>query len=385
MKNPLTLLLLFVTSISFAQPSTDSKIVIVACKTGDLLVDGSMVAAIAADDAHQERLSPGDHYLQLKTPTEKFNLTIKVNTTANDVVKIGCAAPVQPGAAPVRILEKQLNLMGSITNTVEQNIVGLDNNDQVVLNCAVLNKKGTANVSIKNVNTQTEIYKKDGFTSIENETISIPSKGIYVINFSTPALFGKEIKFTLDRVPGPNSSPYFKTTVRRVYDTTHEMVLNTTTRVYSMTNLGHPNKTALKINLPPNTAYWAYWIGVGQEARQKMQNFAAEVAKAGPLLSADPVVLFGMKLIPSLPMLNATATVSYQFMDSRNSQLFVANQPYTYFTFKYAQNISTDYDLIGVRSPDLAIGLTNTSAAMGEDVDVKVVAFIIKARLSLDE
>jgi hypothetical protein len=116
-----------------------------------------------------------------------------------------------------------------------------------------------------------------------------------------------------------------------------------------------------------------------------MKSFASTLSSAGPLLSTNPLVLFGMKLIPSLPMLNSTSTVNYQFMDTRNSQAFVNGLAYSFYTFKHAKNISTDYSLINGKLPDLVLSMENESTFTGQDVEVRVVAFIITSKYVLDE
>jgi len=80
----------------FAQTSlTENKVTIVSCKTGDLYVDGSLVGKIEADDAKQQSLSYGEHYLQVKTASDKFNLTTKIDQNTKDIIKIGCEVTPQ--------------------------------------------------------------------------------------------------------------------------------------------------------------------------------------------------------------------------------------------------------------------------------------------------
>ncbi|MFT3933943.1 MAG: hypothetical protein QM726_10035 [Chitinophagaceae bacterium] len=373
-----------------AQSLTDNKVVIVSCKDGDLYIDGALVGKIEAEDAKQQLLSNGEHYLQVKTATEKFNLTAKIDQNTRDIIRIGCGVATSAEPAPVEapkailLFEKQLNLGGTLTGEVQQNIVALDEGDNMLLTCAVLNKKGSANIAIREYFSGSEIFRKEGFNSIDQQSISVTTKGIYIISVTTGAIFGKDIKLSVARVPSPKSSPNFKTSVRKYYDTTQTEVLSNTVMVHSLGNMSG-NRTFMKIPLPPNTTYWVYWIGVGQDARAKMKDFATKLANIAGSLSANPLVAYGMKLIPELPMLNGKSNISYRFMDTQNLNLFQSNHQFAPFNCNYADNITASYSLINGNYKDLNIGLVNSSSFIGTEVDVKVVAFSVKAKLAMED
>lgn len=223
------------------------------------------------------------------------------------------------------------------------------------------------------------IYKKDGFDTIRDETIRIPAKGIYVVSLKTGSLLGKDVKLAVDRIPSSNGNPGSNTAPKQLYDTSSVEVLNTTTRVYSK-NSPQTNNTVLKINLPPNTTYWAYWIGAGKDAQEKMKAFAASCSTIGTLFPSDPLVLYGMKLIPVLPMTTSNAIISYHFMDTRNSVAFKTKQQYSFYMFKSSEKITTEYSLIHNNQSDLNLGISNESSGTAQDVEVRVVAFIVKPK-----
>ena len=188
----------------------------------------------------------------------------------------------------------------------------MDYNDELLINSAILNKKGNATIFITSYETGSEIYRKKSFNSIVDEKIKMPKKGIYCVNLYTDALFGKSARLSIHRIPALTSSDSFRTTTRRVYDTRHTEVLNITVRVYSIGNLDHTNTTAVKLNLPANTAYWVYWIGVGQASREKMKSYISTVSETGKYFTSNPLILFGLKLIPSLTILihNRLSTIN---------------------------------------------------------------------------
>lgn len=384
MKKVFLQILTIMTSVaSVAQSQKEKQFMIIPCKAGTLFIDGTAIGNVEADDASKQVLSFGDHYLQLKTGNEKINFTLTIDENTKNIIKLGCTETAEiPG---FRLVNKQLSLTGLLSNDMEENIIGLDKDDEIILNASVINKKGAASIFITEVNRRNEIYRRQDFRILTNEKIKIASKGVYKISLYTDALFGKDAKLTIDRVPSKNSSATFNTTPKRIYDTTYTEVLKTTARVYSTNNLNHSNRTTININLPANTTYWAYWIGVDQEARQKMNNLVEKLSPAARLISSNPLVLFGMKIIPSLPMMNSTATINYQFTDIENGRNFMNGNKYNYYTFKQANNISSDYALVKTKPASVVLAMWNESAFTGYDVEIRAVAFTVKSRLALQD
>lgn len=357
--------------------------VIVSCQAGELIIDGVSVGAINADDASKQNLNIGEHYIQLKTTIGNETQTIDIDENFKSIIKIGCAKKTVNNGIP--LINKTLALAGLLSPETENNMFGLQENDKLIINSAILNKKGNATLLITDVTRGNEIYKRESFNALTNEVVNIPSKSIYNIMLYTDALFGKQASLSVNRIPAPGSAANINTAIKKVYDTTSIEVLNTTARVFSTTNFDNPNSTAITINLPANTKYWTYWIGVGQEGKENMKNFIEDLSPVVKLFSTNPLVLFGMKLIPSLPAFNSTAVLDYNFTDSKNANLCVAKQQYSYYQFKHADNISADYSLIKTTAPDLVLTMTNNNSFKGHDVDVRVVAFVVKERMVMEE
>jgi len=381
-------ILLVTTSLStiaqnnISQTKTVSAI-IVPCKSGELIIDGVSAGNINANDASRQTLSLGEHYVQLKSGETQDAQTISIDESFKSIIKIGCTQVIS--SVGIVLINKTLSLAGYLSSDTEDNLFGLDKGDELQISSAILNKKGNATLMISNAIDGNQIFKREAFNSLTNESVRIPSKGIYKIVLYTDALFGKSASLIVKRIPAAGSNPNFSTRVKKVKDTSGVEVMNTTCRVYSTTNLNHYNITPLTINLPKNTSYWAYWIGVGQEGKDQMKNFIEALTPAVRLISPNPVVLYGLKLIPALPAFNATASVNYKFMNTINAQSYIKGQAYSYYLFKHADNISADYALVNVNTSDLVLSLTNLSATVGHDVDVKVVAFVVRERMVVDE
>ena len=374
---------LFLFTGLLAQTSTDITVVIVACKTGTLVIDGNTIGPVEADDATRQSLSFGEHYLQLKTSSGKFNQTIKIDQNTKEIIKIGCEASAPTEGA--RLIDTQIALTG-LLGVHEQNPISLDKDDEIILNSSILNKKGKATLFIKDYTNNREIFRKADFNSIVNERIKIPSRGIYLITIYTDALFGKEAKLSVDRVPSANSSPSFNTGVKTVYDTSSVEVVRTITKVYAAGDVDHPNRATVPIHLPQNTAYWVYWIGVGPEAQSAMQSFNPSVSNTGtPFSGTNPLVWYGMKQTSSLPMLTSPSTINYRFVTAQNAQAFMKAQPYKFYVFKQAENITTDYLLVKNNLPDLLLAIQNQNATAMQDVEFRVVAFVVSSKFVVVE
>lgn len=139
------------------------------------------------------------------------------------------------------------------------------------------------------------------------------------------------------------------------------------------------------IQLPAQTTYWTYWIGVGQNANEQMKKFVGGLSAVATKVSFDPLVLLGLKLIPSLPVFNGTSTISYRFFDAQNAALFVRNQPSHVQNIKYSDNIASDFSTINTCPKDLVLATWNNSAFIGQNVNIRVVAFSVTMRLAMEE
>jgi hypothetical protein len=159
----------------------------------------------------------------------------------------------------------------------------------------------------------------------------------------------------------------------------------TRTRVFSKTAFGRTNRSIVDVTLPANTSFWTYWIGVDQAATEHMQRFAETLSAVGQSISKHPLVQLGFGLIKEIPAFSTTSTVNYRFADAQNAQAFLAGRPYSFYKFKAASNISSDFALVTGYPHDVTLCFDNDSPGNGHDIEVRVVAFMIKKRLAIDK
>ncbi|PZR23746.1 MAG: hypothetical protein DI535_23325 [Citrobacter freundii] len=377
----------FIISITIdAQFNAEKEFLLISCKAGTLVIDGVEIGRIEAEDALKQKLGYGEHYLQVKTTAEKVNQTITVDSLTKSIIRIGCEQIGKSSSNTAqRLFSKQISLTGLIAAETDENLFAMDSGDELILNCEVLNKKGSVNIMIQELDRKTVIYQKERVNVVTNEKIRIPARGVYQLTLQTQALLGKDVQVTLDRMPGANSDPDFNTTVRKVYDTIPNPFLTTRGRVYSTTN-SRPNKTIVPIQLPPNTDYWVYWIGLGEQSSNELKKMTDGLVSISKAFNPDPVTYFGLKLISELPMMKTPSTVNFYFMDTRNANAFMqGQQSYAYNDLPTGTHIYNAYNAQNIKKNDLKLVLANDSYHTGVDFELRAVAFTIKSRYVISE
>lgn len=323
-----------------------------------------------------------------------------------------CVVPVHGQLEPVIVADLSINIPGSLEVGTWMNdnpgksypypsyTYGFLKGDVLVLDFTLSNGKGTQTIEIKEHNSGSVVYSNQNFSNLSNVQVNVPDKSAYTITLGTNHVFPRTGKLQIKRIPaneqckGFNCNVSWKEVVDTVFaykkeqvllksDTIVHEVMDRKLWVYSVDN-ANPNKTVVDFSLPPNTAYWVYWIGVGQESADQMKKLTETVSSSLSLLGiTNPLVAFGFRLIPSLPMLNAKNKIDMQFMDFNNARLFLSGMQCNYYPGLSAQNIVTDYKLVRIESTpaqgnQVAFGFTNNSTFTGTDVFLKVVAFEIK-------
>lgn len=386
MKAPIFFLLLVANLSTFAQQKTN--VLVISTHEGKLLVDGTEQQWLKASEPAKLSLESGDHIIQLKTTTETNTKTISCSDGKQKVINFDDSPNIetQPKIAPADIIsvaDLQLELPGSLSGAhLIRKPYCFDEGDQISFDFDILNKSGTINISLSSYPDNGQIFSKDKICTINDETIKIPKRGIYYFTFSTNHVVTRSAHFVVKRKPSSGANSAFSTAVRVKYDTTFQEIMNDQVHVYSTGNIGHINRTIVRINLPAQTKYWVYWIGVDKESMEKMKQLVTQLSSAASKLTANPLCALGFRLIPSLPMFNSTATVDYRFADNANSELFFAGNPgYNYYTFKEGTNVTTDYAIEEINPKEMNLCLWNNNRITGHDVNIQVGAFIVKSSL----
>lgn len=383
MKHHFFLTICLIANLSiYAQQKT--SVLVISNQEGKLLVDGTEHAWLKSSEATKLLLEDGDHIIQLKTSNETITKTISCADGKQKVITFELASTSSQlssnsNSDALTVADIQMDLPGSLSDDpFLRKLYAFDKGDEISFNFDILNKNGTVNIYMYSYPDNGLIYSKESVTAITEEKIILSKRGVYYFSFSTNHIIDRSAHFVVKRKPVSETGKSFKTSVRIKYDTTYQEVLNNQVRVYSLGNLSHTNRTIVRVNLPAQTAYWVYWIGVGQESMDKMREFTDRLSQGAVGLAANPIYALGFGLISSLPMFNSTATVDYIFADNMNSELFLNGSPnYSYYTFKVGKNITTDYTLEKTIAKELNFCLWNNSQLVGHDVTIKVGAFSV--------
>ena len=201
----------------------------------------------------------------------------------------------------------------------------------------------------------TPVFSSYGVQKVENKTIYVEKMGIFTFSFKNSSfLKSKVYKFSLYRIPTKEEFVDFDVSVKwdTLYDTTYYSVIESTlvkvdtiVEEVANTQLKIPagKRTYIKVTLPPNTAYLAYWIGVGQEAANGLAQMVSQIPEAAQMLGiVDPVAAFALGFLPSLFTLNRGLDISYYFLyDYENVKKFLAGE--NFYHFKHGIRIVTDF------------------------------------------
>lgn len=373
---------------SLAQQKTN--VVILSNKDGKLIVDATEYSSIKANEATKVVFDDGEHIIQVKTQTETQSKTINCTDGKQKVITFEFIA--QATVAPVNsskfqiVTDTELDLPGSLSQQGWLNkYYAFDEGDEISFSLKVLNKKGTINIYFYSYPDNALVFSKETEQEVADQEITIPKRGVYRFSFATNHIINRSAKFTIKRHLNSENAKPFNTAVRIKFDTTYQEVLNSQVRVYSMNNLYNPNRTTLRVNLPENTTYWVYWIGVDQESMNAMKSFAEDLSKGAAGLAGNPIYAFGFGLISKLPMFNSTATIGYRFSDHTNSLNFMNGRPYSYYTFKEGNAVTTDYAIVKTSNKDVNFCLWNNEKWNGHDVQITVGAFIVTSSYVMEE
>ncbi|WP_212003083.1 hypothetical protein [Chitinophaga sp. HK235] len=385
MKHLYLLVFLFFIAISGRAQSV-GYVIISASYSCSIEIDGEQKELLELNHPKKYTLVPGDHIIQVTANGKARTKTIAVVEGKSQVVRFdeNETASSDAGADTVRriiICDRDLSLAGELEdNRPEYTTYCLDANDQVELEFSLYNKKGSLNFSLIDYKSNQVLFSQSDFKDCKR-TIPISKRGIYIFRLTANNLFNRSAHLRITRIPGSQSPRLFSATPRLVRDTTYSMVMNTKIRVYSTTNLDHSNKTIVPISLPNDTRYWTFWLGVDQQSNDQWINFTK--AAAANIGDINPLFAFGLNMLSELPMLRSTATVNYSFTDNANKNVFSAGGVYNHYTFRYGNNICTDYAIVRSVPRELNLCLSNESTLNGHDVYIKVAAFKVSSHFEI--
>lgn len=189
---------------------------------------------------------------------------------------------------------------------------------------------------------------------------------------------------------GVGDDTTFRLTYKQVVvqmDTVPVKLISSTVPVASRTAWGVQPRVAIPFDLPENTLFWTYWIGVGQEAHEALRNLTGMIPKGAQLLGViDPVTAFGLGVLKELPLLAQGEDVTIQFIAPADEEAFLKGAVVKGILGTQPTRAVTDFrskKCLPGQSKSLMLALENDNYVVGITTRVEIVAFELLPRYGL--
>ncbi|MBK0403608.1 hypothetical protein I5M27_11465 [Adhaeribacter sp. BT258] len=277
---------------------------------------------------------------------------------------------------------------------------GFQEGDKMVVELKMEEGKGKYEVDIKEFASGSVLYAGRNISKIKKQEFHIPTRAVYEFIIRSTGEASSTCKMTIKRIPASaatarfNANVTWKTQEDTVFTFANEKVLvktdfqpqilvDKTFRVFSQASIGKPSRVTVPFKLPANTAHWVYWLGVGQESVKEMEALTKTLAKGGAAIASgmNPVVAFGMGLLPELPQVKSSGYIDFLFMNKQAAAAFEKDGERKPFSFAQGDAIINAYGKIAAsqtpktQDGSLYLGVENHNTVTGLDVAVKIVAF----------
>ena len=315
----------------------------------------------------------------------------------------------------IEVTEKTIRIAGL---SEEIFYFGFAEGDKIIFNFEEIDNKEVKEIEIIEYPSSSRFMEYKA-SKIENKEIQIFKQSIFKYRFYNSAVGGRICKIKIQRIPANENTINFNTNIKWItkqdttwntytknvivgYDTTYvdvtnleltkveqkeELLFDKTQRVNSQTNIDNPNKCILPVELPQNintefhktkVIAWAYWIGVGEEAREAYTKNVRTVGNlAGSLASTfgSPLAGLAVGAVTDLMLPTMGEDIDYWFItDWNNAQLFMNGQ--TFYQFDKGKGIAAYGKNTTTLEGTFYVGLYNDNYTQGIDVNVKVVAIV---------
>lgn len=193
--------------------------------------------------------------------------------------------------------------------------------------------------------------------SIEDKFINISEEGEHILRFKQNPYFGigtfkkRDCQVTIKKIIPVKDFVVVDTTYlpqpKKLVkvDSTYQTFLDTTLYVASELNVNNRERSSLPIIFPPESTYWAYWVGAENAAINGYNNYEKLVIEdwaEANIGSAMEAYMLGK--ITYFPVNLQGETTTYFFTDEQNKNRFEQKKSYTKFSsIKSGHQIRADY------------------------------------------
>ncbi len=171
-------------------------------------------------------------------------------------------------------------------------------------------------------------------------------------------------------------------------DVTTNMIIDETFVIGGKLTINSNNSKIVRvITLPSKTKYWAFWYGVGQEAKAKYLENSNNIINAAKAITNDPIIAWGLDIIKTLNIMANSGSDNIDVFFASNQQsannFLNGNQWYYLSFFNGEQSVNNRVLLQMVDTPQdgnrrLYMTFQNYKDFRDLDVHLKVYAFVEK-------
>ena len=253
----------------------------------------------------------------------------------------------------------------------------------------------------------TSRYQEANTHKIKNQSIKVGRKAVYSFRLYNAEATERICHTSIYRIPASERTQNFNTAViwKNGYDTTYETIhepfisrrdtsistlMDQVARVHSRTTLDFsPNRSVVDFSLPAGTVVWSYWLGVGDEGKkvykEALQKFIHSAAGAASRIpDYGPMIALALEGLNYFTLSSSGDNVQYALMnDEKEANNFRENKKYIYLR---NGNIVTDFArMYNPLKGKVYLGLLNDNIHDAIDVNIKVVAVVVKETVSIKE
>ena len=352
----------------------------------NLFIDGVEISPLPNNAPYKIYLNPGDHVVQAKTDNEILSQTVSCSDTKQIAVSFNFTGiytkSIDAGSsnpAEQLVLHDLVTFKKDVVrnlSTTENKYFSFDVNDRIKFDLKTLQAESLLNLYIYSYPDNRMIYSKENISEV-NDSFTVVRKGVYYFSMTNNNVVKTPGIVKITRIPGAGSRPNFKTSVISRPDTTFTIVSGNT---YTLKT----ERLSVPINIPADSRFWVYWIGVGNEAIINYDNYDVLYAEGKSGDDRYPVYAFGTGKSDGLTKVKSSYAVNYAFADKFNSKNFMEGKQYDLFNFKQGKGITTDFAIMEIIKKDMQLLISTPQSSIGQKMKIVVAAFQVSENYIID-
>jgi len=414
MKQIYTFFLIFIVSTQLLGQSTGS-IIINADVSGQLYIDADFNSNIEANQAKKLVLESGEHLLQLKYSRKTKNETITIETGKQKILNLllndGNNVKLESSPKsiePISVANLNMNLAGVLTVSSWNNqnpgkqyhyptyYYAFEKGDEIILNCDLLNAKGTNEIIISTFPNNAIKYSNTEFRELNNIRIKVAERSIYKFTLKTNHILDRKCDLNISRIPESEKTvdfnPNVKRGVRGIAKTIIDKEQYFINSGSNATFKGGTSRVIVPVDLPENTIEWYYVFSASRDKNEidrTSQELKLTSELATMLLNIPTGGIMGKATNIAVDNLTKPPGSNYcdiYLLDGQNQSLFQNKLQYKYFNEGTRENLASGLiKLTDFNKGIWYIGIKNPDNFYGVHAVLQVVAIVLENEITMEQ